>query len=214
MNITVNVTGSDQLKSQMAEIGRQAPFATSKALNAVANDAQAAIRQGLAGTFTLRREQFVSRTIYRFRTGQGPDGGDFATKASLRAIVRVNPSQDFLAKFEDGGRKTPVSGRNVAIPLPGVRKSASTVIPARMRPSKLQGVKGVRRIDTPSGAYIVRDKGREGRKGWRTEFLYRLKASVPIRPMLRFGATAEATITKQFAVRATEAIEAAMRTAR
>ncbi len=197
MDIQVKLRDKWQVREALAEIGRQAPFAMAKTLNATANAAQEAVREGLEskGAFTLRRPEFVLRTIYR------KPGQDFASKKNLRAVVRVHPERDFLAQHEEAGRKVPTSGRTVAIPLDAVKPTESSVVPRRLRPSALRSNAQVRRITTPSGEYLVRNRfgrGRGGLRGWRTEFLYRLQTSVPLRGRLGFVRTASETIDARF----------------
>ena len=208
MNITIEtkgLTGAGSVTDAMRAIGRQAPFAMVKTLNAVANEAQTSIRKGM-NQFTFRRRPFVEKTIYRDKAT------DFATKAHLSAIVRVNPGRDFLAQHEEGGHKTPRSGRSVAIPLPAVQEAAGNgVIPTRLRPSGLRTNGQVRKVVTPSGTYLVRNRpgrGRGGLSGWRTEFLYKLKQSVPIRPRLNFHTNAAKAIDASFERIAMAQIEA------
>lgn len=210
MQITINVTGQDAVRSALKGIGRQAPYALQLTLNNTANDAQTAIRQGLTG-FTLRRKTFVENTIYRNRST------DFATKTKPQAIVRVNPARDFLAQHEDGGHKTPQSGRHVAIPLPAVQPDRGTVVPRRLRPSGLRTNGQVRKVVTPSGVFLVRNRPGKGKgrlEGWRTEFLYKLNTSVPLRPRLAFHANARKAIDERFVSNALMAIERALATAR
>lgn len=202
MQVSIDVKDAELVQKGLEAIGRSARFATAKALNATANHAQTAIREGLTG-FTLRRKVFVQRTIFRDRAT------DFAGKAQLKAVVRVDPRRDFLAQHEEGGRKTPVAGRSVAIPLPAVQPDPSVVVPRRLRPSKLQG--DVRRITTAAGVFLVRNRpgrGKGGLRGWRTEFLYRLKPSVPLRPRLRFLENAEKAVDLHWAANALAQIEA------
>jgi hypothetical protein len=202
---TKGLTGAASVTEALRQIGRQAPFAMVKTLNAVANEAQTSIRKGM-NQFTFRRRSFVEKTIYRDKAT------DFATKTHLSATVRVNPGRDFLAQHEDGGQKTPLSGRSVAIPLPAVQEAAgNAVIPKRLRPSGLLTNGQVRKVVTASGTYLVRNRpgrGRGGLSGWRTEFLYKLKPSVPIRPRLNFHTNAAKAIDASFERIAMAQIEA------
>ena len=197
MEIRMTVRDSALVREALSDIGRQAPFAMAKALNATANAAQTDVRLKLerGRQFTIRRRDFVLRTIYR------QPGQDFATKGALRAVVRVHPDRDFLAQHEEAGRKVPTSGRSVAVPLYAVKPTDQTVVPKRLRPSALLRNPQVRRVKTPTGEYLVRNvagRGRGGLRGWRTEFLYRLQPSVPLRPRLGFIANATETIDRRF----------------
>ena len=206
MQIQIKVTGSDALRAELQRIGRQAPYAMSLALNATANEAQTAIRGGLSA-FTLRRKTFVENTIYRQR------GVDFATKTKLEATVRVNPARDFLAQHEDGGQKTARVGTHVAIPLPSVQPDRTAVVPRRLRPAALRTNGQVRKIVTPNGVFLVRNRPGKGKgrlDGWRTEFLYELKRSVPLRPRLGFHVHAQKAIDASFQRHALNGIDRAI----
>ncbi len=194
MDVTLQVKGDEATKAAMAALGKDAAFVTAQALNATANAAQQAIRDNLTG-FTLRRREFILRTIYR------RPGTDFAKKTDLRAFVRVNPQRDVLAKHEEGGRKVPgAGGRTVAIPLQAVKPNEMAIVPRRLRPAQLPRDQ-VRRVETPAGIFLVRNRPGRGsatRPGWRTEFLYRLKPSTPLRPRLKFVETANKAVDQQW----------------
>jgi hypothetical protein len=197
------ITGADAVVAALAKLKTQIPFAMVKTLNAVANDAQREVRVGL-GAFTLRRKAFVERTIFRDRAT------DFASKTSLVARVRIDPRADFLAQHEDGGTKTPRDGRSIAIPLPAVQKTPTTVIPRALRPGALKANPMVRRIVTGTGVFLIREtKGRgKARVGARSEFLYQLKPSVPLKPRLSFARNAEKAVDASFERIATAQIDA------
>lgn len=114
VDMTLQLQGADKVLAMFAEARGQLPFAQSKALNTIMNRAQSDLRDKLGGRFTLRRADFIKRTVYR-RPGTYPQG-DFASKASLTAALRINPERDVLVKHEDGGRKVARDGR-LAIPL-------------------------------------------------------------------------------------------------
>jgi hypothetical protein len=186
VEITLRVDGASGLRKALDDIGRKAPRAMALSLNRLADDVQAEVKKGLASRFTVRRSAFVQNTIFR-------KGDDFATNTRLRAQVRVNPDRNFLAKFEEGGRKGPRSGTSVAIPLEAVKPTPMTVVQARMRPAALRMNQQVRKITTPAGTFLVKNRPGRGKgqmTGWRTEFLYKLRPSVPIRPRLDMHSTA------------------------
>lgn len=199
MQVTLVVKQDEMVRKGLADLGRDAPFATAKALNALANIAQEEIRGGLKN-FTLRRKDFILKTIYR------RPATDFAKKRHLVAAVRINPAsherRDVLAKHEEGGRKIPgAGGRSVAIPLPQIQPNPMAIVPKRLRPSQLRSDSTVRRITTPKGEFLVRKAKKTKRSGpqtWRTEFLYRLKPSVPLKPRLRFVEIATQTVDRRW----------------
>lgn len=202
--MNVRITGQADVKKMLQEIGRQAPYALSVALNSTANAVQQEIRKTLPTSFSMRKPEFISRTIYR------KPGEDFATKAKTSAAVRVNddPKRDHLAKFEEGGDKRPTSGSAVAIPLPGVRRNKSDVITTANRPKALKGKKGIVRL----GNVIFKSTGRG--KGKRLTALYLLKRSVRIRPVLHFDATARTVIDREWKQHAEAAVAKALATAK
>lgn len=186
---TVKVRNEQAARSLLTDIRNRAPFAVATACNAIANGVQSEVRKSLSANFTLRRKLFIEQSIYRNRAT------DFAKKGQrlIQAIVRVNPERDYLAKFEDGEQKKPVNGLHVAIPLPKVRPSFGMIVKDRDRLPALRGIPSVRKITTQAGTFIVRDvKGRgKAFRGARTDFLYKLQRSVPIRPRLGMVKTFE-----------------------
>jgi hypothetical protein len=74
----------------------------------------------------------------------------------------------------------------------------------------------VRKVVTPNGTFLVRNvlgKGRGRLHGSRSEFLYRLKPSVPLRPRLGFHRSAMKAINAHWSRLAFEAIDEAVTTA-
>jgi hypothetical protein len=206
VNLSIKVEGVDAIKAALKEIGTKAPRALTLTLNKLADDGQQAVQASLPKSFTMRRIEFVKRTIYR-------KGEDFATNARPRARFGVNPNQDVLAKFEESGSKVPRSGRSVAVPLLGVKPTPMTVVPKRMRPAALRTNEQVRKVVTPNGTFLVKNtqgKGAGRRTGWRTDFLYKLVPSVRISARLNFHAIAKKTIDATFVRTATAGIEAAL----
>lgn len=121
MRIGVSVTGIKELQAKLGKYSNQLPFAASKALNTTANQIQRAVQDDLATQFTLRRPDFIKRTIYR------KPGEDFARKAFLVAAVRVDERRDLLAKFQKPGTKVPRQGRSLSLPGDVKRNKADIV---------------------------------------------------------------------------------------
>lgn len=206
MDLKIRVEGVDAIKAALKEIGRKAPRALTLTLNKLADDGQQAVQASLPKSFTMRRAEFVKRTIYR-------KGEDFATNARPQARFGVNPAQDFLAKFEESGLKVPRSGRSVAVPLQGVKPTIGTLVPKRMRPAALLTNPQVRKVVTANGVFLVKNvqgKGSGRRTGWRTDFLYKLVPSVRITARLGFHDTAKKAIDASFVLTATAGIDASL----
>lgn len=200
MRFDIQVDSKDVTES-LAGLSRQMPFAMSKALNDVANDAQRSIQDTLAQHFILRRPDFIKRTIKRNRE-------DFATKEKLVAVVRVDPQRDILAKFEDGGTKTPQSGKAIALPTEAVRRTKAQIISKAQRPRPLiasgkafsKGGRLIMRIGRGVGALL------------RTAYVFKRSVKIPKR--LGFVETANKAIDAHWIRRAEDAIARAIATMR
>jgi hypothetical protein len=206
MDLKIRVEGVDAIKAALRDIGAKAPRALTLTLNKLADDGQKAVQDRLSSGFTLRRPDFVKRTIYR-------SGTDFATNSRPQARFGVNPARDQLAKFEENSVKAPISGRNVAIPLSAVKPTNATVVPKRLRPAALRASEQVRKVTTANGTFLVKNvqgKGVGRRVGWRTDFLYKLVPNVRLTARLRFHETAKKAIDESFVRTATAGIEAAL----
>ena len=83
-----------------------------------------------------------------------------------------------------------------------------------LRVSSLRSDANVRKITTPNGTFLVKEK-RAGkvkgvRLGARTDLLYKLVPSVRLKARLRFHATAQRTIDDSFVRTASAGIDAAL----
>ena len=207
MDISIKLTGHEEVRAALKEIGTLAPRALALTLNKLADDGQRAVQDTLAKSFTLRRAEYVKRTIFR-------KGEDFATQARPRAAYGVNPERDILAKFEEDSVKAPRSGRSVAIPLPAVRPTRDAVVGKGLRLSTLRSDPKVRKVTTVNGTFLVRDrkagKVKGVRMGARTDLLYRLVPSVRLKARLGFYATAKRSLDESFVRTATAGIDAAL----
>lgn len=200
---------------------RQLPYATARALNAVAFDFQDAQRGGLAERFRLRRPAFVQQGIY-FPKQQRAD----YRRGDLSATVSIEPKRDFLSKFEQGGWKAPRSARRLAVPI-GARRTKSDIVQAGDRLGALgfrlhgrgpkgtvgRGLKRTFSIRFPDGrGYIFRRVGRG--KGSTVHLLYLFRPRVAIPPSLEFHATAVEVARARFVPAFAAAFGDALRTAR
>lgn len=210
---------------------RQMPYASARALSALAIDVQQAERARLREVFTLRREQWADRSIKITH---------FAKKKEPWARIAISPPgangadrSNILGKFEDQTQKVPRDGHSIAIPVAeSLGRKGTGIIPHRNRPSGLnfranggaiQGDRGTFLIRLPNGrGLILQRQGRgRGRRGARahgssadTKVLYWLQPRVRITPDLHYVITAERTFDRRWWQRMDEALDAAMRTAR
>lgn len=105
----------------------QIPFATSLALNRVANAAQQAERAGISERFTIRRPWVLQ--------GVKIESRDRATKRNLEVTIGIDAQRSFLSKFETGGLKVPIGdSKSIAVPELGVRPDIATIVPKSKRP--------------------------------------------------------------------------------
>lgn len=231
-DLVVSIEGADTMIAQMSGLANQIPYATSVAINTSLDRAQTAIRAKLPGEFTVRRKDFIEKTIYRSRQ-------DFATKRKLIGAVRVNPARDQLAKFEEGGVKRPQGGKSLAVPV--VRQAAPKMVITRGSPLALGHVmaliehQGGKQVG-PLKPRILRRKGQKiilpalsesffvlhsakgntivmQRKGKaKPKAIYAFVPEVPIPPSLHFVETASRSVLDTFTDDAEAAIAKAIET--
>lgn len=103
--ISVRVDPSAALARLTVAEERQVPFAMSRTLNRLANEAQKSMQEGLKARFKLRRETWNLRGIKINKQ-------DRATKTTWRVVIQVSPQTSYLDKFEKGGEKRPVGGHD------------------------------------------------------------------------------------------------------
>lgn len=196
----IRVDARDVL-NQFEILNRQAPFAISLGVNNLMKHGQGVVQGNLEHEFTLRHAAFIKRTV-KVR--------EWANKAKLAAEIGIDPQRDVLAKFEEGGRKTP-RGRALAVPI-AVRRGRSGIVIKSMRVRELQlrahrtakgqvQLKGLKRtfaVKGPSGGAILQRVGRrpKGTASLADEIArgtvrvaYAFKRSVPIPANLQFVAT-------------------------
>jgi len=221
MNVSI-VLDPEELVTHLDDYARrQLPFARALAVNAVAFAFQEAQQQGLEGRFRLRRATFVKRGIY-FPREQRAD----YRKGEIVATVSIEPKRDFLAKYEQGGWKTPRSGSRLAIPI-DARRTKADIVSASDRIGALglrvhgrgplatvgRGLKRTFSIRYPDGrGFIFRRVGRGKRS--QVKLLYVFRPRVVLPPSLQFHETALETARTRFIPAFVEAFERAMRTAR
>lgn len=206
MKIDIQVDEGNITES-LAGLSGQMRFAMSKALNTTATDAQRAIQDSLTAHFTLRRPDFIKRTIKRNKD-------DFATKENLVASVRVDPDRDFLAKFEENSEKVPTHGRKViAIPTEAVRRTKASIIASQDRPARIMATRNTeagRAFIIGNAMYRVLGRGKRAV----LQRVYTLKPRVGIRQRLGFVETANAAVSRTWEQNVSDAIAHVLSTLR
>lgn len=223
-----------EIDRALKDMPGQALFAVSTAINETLKKAQAGQRQHQRDVFEVRNARFMDQAV-KIKP--------FATKASLSATIQIDPPggaarRDILTKFEAGGRKRPISGRNIAIPEL-VRRSTKSHS-GGLKPSALgftqhgrsgkvfTGANRTILIRTGRGGLILQrtGKGRARSSNVRTrrtsyrgrrsglKLLYVLTPSAHIPPTLQFEATVRSYIGTYAEREAAAAWLRAVRTAR
>jgi hypothetical protein len=214
MQVELKVEGLSEAIKGLAALPKQVRFAASVGANRTMNDAQKAIQDSLASRFTLRRESFIRGTIYR------KPGVDWATADNLQAGVRVNDQRNLLAKFEEGGNKTPRDGKALGVPiLGGARATKGALVPDKYKlktlffnqrgrvaqaltlgGTKKRGArKALLKASAAQNIAVIRDKVFEivgTKRSPKLKLLWVFKSSVRIAPKLGFIATGKAVIDK------------------
>lgn len=241
IELTVDIKGADSIAALLSGVRSQVPFAAALAINNTLNDAQAAIRKTLPEHFTLRRKEFIERTIYIGAV-------DRAKKDNLVGVVRVNPERNQLAKFELGGEKKSVTSKSLAVPVfreadrsrlitrgdPMALKKLFQVINQRGGRLRARRKKGEPPPPVMVGGDVFLFTGRDGRhyiaqRGFvsygpqlpdrmgnrsNIHILYAFDKRVPIPGDLNFDATALAATLRHWQKNADEALARAIATAR
>ncbi len=194
-------------------LAKQTSFALSVAINDTLKDAQKVQRSHQRRVFTVRRPQFVDRSV-KIKP--------FATKRTLEGTMAIDPPggqqrSDIIAKFERGGQKRPRDGRHLAVPI-DVKRTKAGVVTRRNRPKGFlfkrvgRSIRGERRTFIIPGVGIFQRVGR--RKNSRIRLLYAFKTQVRIDRRLDFITNAERVVRQMFDRNFDRAFDRAVATAR
>lgn len=233
--ITISVDATPAL-NYLASTVRQLPYATATALNQTAKDAQAAIQREIASRFVLRQPRWIL---------QGVKIEQFVKKSSAQfaIAIRLDPSRQLLAKFEDGGIKAASDpNRPIAVPTTAIRPDFALQPPRGLYPTAL-GITPYRQIaggfktrglhTTNRGLVVLRGKQRtfvltHNDRGVRVEGVYQrtgpgkhdirliwtYEGRIPIPQREFFYGPATKTVNERWPVNFTAAWNRALATAR
>lgn len=219
MRLDVTHNARDVNRFVLNAFDDQVPFATARAINDAALASQRVQRVHQQRVFEQRRPRWQERAV-KIKP--------FATKRKPEAKISIDPPggrgrAEMLTQHESDSRKTPFSGRFVAVPTEHVRRTASGVIRKSDRPSVIRerGRRGrgtTRRGEFGRGTFL-RMRGRRGAIWERTQDgglrpLYWLVPSVPLDQRLDFFENVRTTVLSTFADAFTRRFDEAMRTAR
>jgi len=191
---------------------KRIPYLIADTINATAKKVQEAeVRHGQS-IFTLRNKaEFIRRQLAIIKPFASP------SEARYFAIISVGQKQGLLLpRFEAGGVREPVKGKNVAIPvIGGARPTQTEQIPESFFFSSLRfrrsGGKRGGSVQGLLGTYIVPAIGVFQRVAGqpRGKLIYAFKHSVKLKPELRFVQTARSVVTQFYGLEMTRRIKRA-----
>ncbi|MBV1889139.1 MAG: hypothetical protein KUG67_02725 [Proteobacteria bacterium] len=181
----VEVTVKDNIKQFTKQLDniqkKQIPFATSRAMNDTAVDAQEAVVARIQRVFANKKKWWTKSNR---RTGIRVN---FSKKNKLKASVFTNAP--FASLQEDGGTKTPHRGRVIAVPTGSTPK----------RFAKSGGAKKMLETNKKSFSSSKGIYRRKGKKGT-LQLMFAYIRSATIRPRFGFIDTCTKTVKKRFKV--------------
>lgn len=194
-------TNAAEVNRTLAGHEKKIRQAAKAALSKVTLQVQHAERIELNREFTVRRAAFMRNRVKVFKFPKTTDGGEMTAVIGIDSRVKGSPL--LLAQFEDGGRKSPVQGSRVAIPLTGgkARQVFRKSVPAGYRMDRLQlhtdlksgTVKGARRtfiLPTKNGEFVMFQRGPGGGRSTGPDKdispLYLFRNHVPLKKRLQF----------------------------
>lgn len=235
-DFTFRIDGMDELQRALKRAPEELRRAARNTLNDAARDVQRDFRKTLPGKFVLKRKTFAERAIYFGREDQ-------ATKEKLEARLRIQGpggKVSTLAKFERDPEKVGRNGR-MAIPSKDIRTTGGHVAPAnrfknflpivqlggaytklRRRRGQLVAGKTLRsgsREVGQRGSFIITTRtgvealARRQKLGRGLQLLYVFRRTARIPNPLRFEQDGARFAREALPVRATQAIEHALRRA-
>jgi hypothetical protein len=214
-------------RSRLEANASQVPFALKNTIARVLKAGQAAEREHMARTFTLRRKDFADRSVKIT---------EFPTKTKLVGEIAISSPggrSDIFSKFETGGQKFPHNGRTfIAVPRTGslVKKRKSSIVPEQLRPAALKdsltlrtfvkpfkkdaSKQGIFAVDRVAEARARRTGKKRDSNRARPTLLYTLIDEAPIQDSLEFVKTITDTVSRDFASAFEEEFANAVRTKR
>lgn len=180
---------------------RQVPFATSGALNDTAFGVRTRIvTRTWPRAFQVKNRRFAG---VAFRVAK-------ASKRKLVASVYDRLGRDYIARHITGGTKRP-RGRHVAVPQPGVGRTAGGAVRKAQRPRQILNRKGAYKVPLRKGGEGVFLRTRGAKRG---TFMYALATSARIRRRFPFHEDAARSAGRQFPAHFRRRLRRALATAR
>jgi hypothetical protein len=189
---------------------KQIPYATSLALNATADGAQAAARASLGAHFTVRRRAFLEKGIV-------------VTKSNRRTwpnvAAQISLRDEFMARQVTGGEKNARAGGSVAIPVAARRTPTEITAPNKWPGKMLAGGGGRRKfflgkIATGPRKGTMAVMRRTSADRYPLQVLYLLKPGVKVTPRWDFPGIVERHALRNYDINWRQALQYALDTAR
>lgn len=220
MPVTIKVTtnGAEVSKRLQAVFADQMPFSQSEALNKTALSFQKRQNEHQKRIFDIKRPAFVLRAN-KIKP--------FSTKKTLMAQVQVEPPggkrrADVLAKFEEGGTKTPRDGSRIAVPTEQGRRLGTRGVAPRLKAFRFRTPRGADRRSVLVGrerTFLIRQEGGTGlilqrQSRDRVRVLFRFTPEAQIPDSLKFVDNARQTAEDEYVAIWQEEFRKAVRTAK
>jgi hypothetical protein len=195
----VITSNASEVSLNIQNIGRQLPFAISKALNSTAEKIRTDTLQGAKAVLNIRGSWSNPRTKFGFNVKP-------STKANLTAEIYTNA--DWMVMQEDGGIKT--AKGLIAIPTAEVRRNKKDIITKGNRPKM---AKGAFKVTMKDGKQFIAKRVGKG-KNKRLVILYWLEKQANIKGVYKFHDIGMNTFKNNIEADMKSAIDYAMATAR
>lgn len=211
--LAVTARGAFEAQVMLTKLAKdQLPYALAKAVNDVTLEARDFLKDRNRQAFIIRRPWVLNGWRVKLATKR---------MDPIKATLWLDPSRDFLGKFQDGGTKQSRTGKALAVPIEA-RKSPKAIVPAALRIRALQlrahrTASGKVQLKGVDGSFVAKGKAFTlvlQRKGGTVRTLYVFKRSVPIPASLRFYETVGAYVRNEWPGIMGNALAHAIRNAR
>lgn len=183
--------------SQVVKITQQVPFATAKALNATAQEVQAAEGANMGRQLHVRTDWWKPGRMFGINIA-------FASKTNQEA--RVGSKADWLKLQEQGGNKVPAKKLLAVATIGGARPDLLAPIPRANAPRRLKQGFVLQFKSGKRGLYI--------REGKQIHLMFTLITGAKVKGVLGFDETGRSIVDRRYETNFDLAFAEAVRTAK